>query len=129
MEIEMKKEKTYEERSIERAQELINLGYRKEGVLRELLICTTSKITCSMVMENFQENYSDNQLLELLFAIALEGDDSGDAPWAAANVISEFSGLMLTPFKGQLIELSNYEWVYLKEPALEALKKVNEQNT
>jgi hypothetical protein len=117
-------EKSYEEKSIEKAKLLIQKGYESPSVLRELLICTTSKYTCPMVMDYFNTHIQNSELLDLLFSIALEGDDSGDAPWAAANVISEFSGELLAPYKNKLLELASYEWDYLRIPAEEALNKI-----
>ena len=61
--------------------------------------------------------------------VALEGDDSSDAPWAAANIIAEFPEKMLSAYKDQLLELAAYEWVYQKTPAQAALKKLSENVT
>lgn len=77
-----------------------------------------------MIQEYFQKNLNDKDLLEALFIIAEEGEDCGDAPWAAANTISDFSGAMLAPYKARLVALSEHPWLYLSEPAKQALAKV-----
>jgi hypothetical protein len=64
-----------------------------------------------------------------LIAIALEGDDAGAAPWAAANTIAEFPAPMLAEHKAALLELSKYDWDYLKKPGLEALAKIGSDGT
>lgn len=55
-------------------------GYEAPDSLRELLICTTSTVTASMAEAYFAERRNDARLLNLLVAIALEGEDAGDAP-------------------------------------------------
>jgi hypothetical protein len=121
--------KTSEERSVEYAKILIAKGHQDPEVLRELLICTTDKYSYPIVIEYFRNHLNDKMLLNRLFAVALEGDDSGDAPWAAANIIAEFPAKMLSLHKDQLLELAAYEWVYLKTPAQAALKKLSENAT
>ena len=68
----------------------LEMGHSNPGALRELLIGTTSRITYAPVIEYFRGHLTDRHLLRDLIAIALEGEDNGDAPWAAANVITEF---------------------------------------
>src|SRR5262249_41643944 len=97
--------------------------------LRELLIWTTSKTTVAMVEEYFRQHHGDENLLRALFAIAGEGEDAGDAPWAAANTIADFPASMLKKHKAELLELSQHEWLYLKQPALDALAKVDADDT
>src|SRR4029078_4815204 len=60
-------------------------GYEDPESLRELLICTTSTVTAPMAEAYFAERRNDAKLLNLLMAIALEGEDAGDAPFAAVN--------------------------------------------
>src|SRR5262245_43153969 len=67
-------------------------GHSDREALRELLIWTTSRTTAEMVYDYFRRHLDDRRLLSDLIAIALEGEDNGDAPWAAANVIAEFHG-------------------------------------
>lgn len=121
--------KTYEERSIEYAKSLIAKGHKNPEVLRELLICTTDKYSFPLVSDYFSHHLNDEVLLRRLFEVALEGDDSGDAPWAAANIISEFPAKLLSGYKEQLLELADYDWIYLKAPAQAALKKISASAT
>ncbi len=52
-----------------------------------------------------------------------------DAPWAAANIFADFPSSMIIRHKAELMEISQHEWLYLKQPALEALAKVNANGT
>ena len=81
-----------------------------------------------MVDQYFRQHHGDEELLRALFAIASEGDDAGDAPWAAANTIADFPASMLKKYKAELIELSRHEWMYLKQPALDALAKIDAED-
>jgi len=120
----MDNEKTYEQWSIENAEKLIKIGHKDVAILRELLICKTIKISDSIVAPYFNHFLDDEELLKNLLEIALEGDDSGDAPWAAANVISNFPATLLSNYKAQLLELAAYDWDYLKLPAEKSLAKI-----
>ena len=114
----------YQEQEMQFAAAAIAKGHQDPGSLRELLICTTSKTTYPLVNSYFHQHHHDKELLEALFLIAMEGEDVGDAPWAAANTIADFPGLMLREHKAELLELSKHEWMYLKVPAQEALNKI-----
>ena len=59
-----------------------------------------------------------------LVAIALEGDDAGDAPWAAANIIPDFPAEMLLSHKPSLETLAAEQWTYLHIPGRRALEKI-----
>src|SRR6185295_5095773 len=87
----------YEEGEIAAASAALAQGHTDPKNLRELLIWTTSKTTCAAVEAYFQKHHHDKELLKALFAIALEGEDAGDAPWAAANTIADFPASMLVP--------------------------------
>ena len=63
-------------------------------------------------------------MLRQLIEIALEGEDNGDAPWAAANVITEFPAHLLREIQPELIRLSQESWMYLHDPAKLALGKI-----
>jgi len=99
-------------------------GHANPRVLRGLLIGTTSTTSYDPVMDYFRRHLTDRQLLRDLIAIALEGEDNGDAPWAAANVITEFPGTLLREIEPELIQLSKEQWLYLNKPAKEALQKI-----
>ena len=99
-------------------------GYEDPASLRELLICTTSTVTAPMAEAYFAERRNDPKLLSLLVAIALEGEDAGDAPWAAANTIADFPAEMLLPHKLSLEKLAAEQWTYLHVPGRRALEKV-----
>lgn len=100
------------------------IGYTDPNSLRQLLIATTSKTTSPIAMTYFREHLSDERLLECLLPIALEGEDAGDAPWAAANVIVEFPAHLLRKHEDALKRLSQEQWTYLKDPANKALAKI-----
>ena len=125
----MESKERYEAYSRQAANEAIEKGHRDIANLRELLIWTTAKTTCEAVSAYFRMHHSDRELLRALFKIALEGEDTGDAPWAAANVLAEFPPSMLLQHKNDLIALSKFEWTYLKKPALEALSKIDKLQT
>lgn len=107
-----------------RAAKAIRKGHSDPDNLRELLIWTTSVDTCPMVEAYFAKNYHDRDLLRSLLEIAQEGSDSGDAPWAAANVIADFPPGMLIPHRDALEELSRHEWMYISDPAKKAIDKI-----
>ncbi len=116
----------YEARILQQASECIATGHRDPENLRKLLILTTDRTTAAMVEEYFSKHHHDSELLGRLVAIALEGEDNGDAPWAAANTIADFPPEMLKPFRFQLEEISREQWIYLNEPAKLALKRIDE---
>jgi hypothetical protein len=93
------------------------------------LILTTSSPSAPIVDDYFRTQQSDAELLQLLVSIALEGDDAGDAPWAAANTLADFPAAMLLPYRKELTKLSKYEWSYIREPALRALAKLDANGT
>ncbi|MEO0374348.1 MAG: hypothetical protein AAF329_06880 [Cyanobacteria bacterium P01_A01_bin.17] len=64
-----------------------------------------------------------------LIDVALEGEESGDAPWAAANTMADFPSKMLLEHKSSLETLSQFEWTYLKVPAQKALDKLDNLGT
>ena len=114
----------YEKKQLEDAARAIAQGHGEESNLRELLILTTSKTTYPMISLYFRQHHHDKELLRALVSIALEGEDAGDAPWAAANTIAEFPRSMLIEHKAALLQLSEHDWDYLKTPALAALAKL-----
>lgn len=102
----------------------LSKGHKNEASLRTLLICTTSKTTVEAANKYFAGHHQDSQLLDSLVAIALEGEDSGDAPWAAANILAEFPASMLKKHEAGLAELAAHPWAYLHIPAQKALQKL-----
>jgi hypothetical protein len=119
----------YEQKEIKAASAAIAKGHRDPSNLRELLIWTTSKTTWGMIDSYFRQHHHDKELLAALISIALEGEDAGDAPWAAANTIADFPASMLVEHKDALLELSRDDWSYLKLPALKALAKIESNAT
>lgn len=115
----------YANAALSAARLAISKGHNDLANLRELLIWTTSTSTSAIVDEYFSQHYEDGALLVALIDIALEGDDMGDAPWAAANTIADFPAHMLREHVAALVTLSEYDWMYLKEPALKALSKLS----
>lgn len=115
----------YEKRTREQAATAISKGHRDSANLRELLIWTTSMTTEPMVSEYFARHLSDEQLLAALLEIALEGEDAGDAPWAAANIVAEFPAAMLARHETELQSLAKEHWDYLSRPARAALAKLD----
>lgn len=81
-------------------------------------------ITEPMVSEYFTRHLSDEQLLAALLDIALEGEDAGDAPWAAANIAAEFPAALLARHANELHSLAKEQWDYLSRPARAALAKL-----
>lgn len=122
------KNKTYHESMIEETTKQIEIGHADTENLRELLISTTCTCCFDLVMAYFQKHLRDDDLLSSLFNIALEGEGAGDAPWAAANLITEFPVDLLIKYKYELQKLSEFEWVYLKKPAEEGLAKIKAHN-
>jgi hypothetical protein len=92
--------------------------------LRELLIATTSRDTVGTAMEYFRRHLDDEKLLAALVEIALEGEDMGDAPWAAANTIVEFPAPMFKGHEASLRKLGEEQRIYLSRPANKALAKI-----
>jgi hypothetical protein len=115
----------YSNAALSAARLAISKGHKDPANLRELLIWTTSASTSPIVDEYFSQHYEDGTLLVALIDIALEGDDMGDAPWAAANTIADFPAHMLREHIAALVTLSEYDWMYLKQPALKALAKLS----
>lgn len=92
--------------------------------LRDWLIMTTSTKTFDDAMAHFRGQLENPQLLAELIDIALECEDMGDAPWAAANVIVEFPAALLRPYEPQLRQIAAEQWDYLNRPAKAALDKI-----
>ena len=119
----------YEEWTRKAASEAIAKGHNDPANLRELLIWTLSKTTHTAVEAYFRRHHHDKQLLAALVTIALEGEDAGDAPWAAANTLAEFPASLLMEHKAALVELSEHNWDYLNKPARSALRKIDANAT
>lgn len=115
---------SYETYALDAAKTAISRGHADTDNLRELLIWTTCKPTCALIENYFAQHQSDEKLLAALVGIALEGEDMGDAPWAAANTVAEFPAEMLRKHMDALITLSRHEWMYLHVPAQKALAKL-----
>ena len=115
---------SYREQEIQAATAALAKGHSDPKNLRELLVWSTSKTTAEMIESYFRTHHRDSKLLSALFAIAAEGEDAGDAPWAAANTIAEFPADMLEPHRAELTELSQHQWTYLSKPAKDALAKI-----
>ena len=122
----MTKYTQYQEGELRAAAAAIANGYQDAAALRELLICTTSKTTCASVEEYLKPHLGEAALVNSLVVIALEGDDSGDAPWAAANLLAEAPAGALRPHEAALAELSTHPWSYLSVPARTALAKIRQ---
>jgi hypothetical protein len=116
----------YEASSKRAALGAVAKGHGDPENLRELLIWTTSTTTYDTVIAYFRKHLEDPALLADLVSIALEGEDSGDAPWAAANLLEEFPGHILQAHRSALLELSKHSWSYLSEPAGRALEKLGD---
>jgi hypothetical protein len=99
-------------------------GHHDQRSLRELLISTTDRNTAPVATAYFAEHRQDSELLRALMNIALEGEDAGDAPWAAANTIADFPANMLLPHRESLEKLAREQWEYLHVPAKIALAKI-----
>ena len=119
----------YHERERRAAAEAIAKGHSDPVNLRELLIWTTSKTTRPTVEAYFRQHHHDKKLLAALVSIALEGQDAGDTPWAAANTLAEFPASMLMEHEVALVELSKHDWEYLNTPARAALRKIHADAT
>ncbi len=115
---------SYQEQEMRQASAALAKGHQDPDNLRQLLIWTTSTTTIGLVEAYFNRHLGDKDLLRMLVAIAMEGDDAGDAPWAAANVLAEFPATLLAEFKPELMELSEHPWSYLHVPARQALGKL-----
>jgi hypothetical protein len=102
----------------------IEKGHVDPENLRELVVWTTSTTTYDAVIAYFRQHLDDPAFLAQLVSLALEGDDAGDAPWGAANLLEEFPEHLLQPHCAALLELSQHSWSYLSEPAKRALAKV-----
>ena len=119
---------TYSASCVRQAAEAIGKGYKNPEALRELLIWTTHKDTYPVVMKYFRQHLHDPNLLSALINIASEGEDAGDAPWTAANIIEEFPSELLAPHESSLQQLSEEGWTYLSDPAKRALAKLTRSN-
>jgi len=98
-------------------------GHGDPANLRQILIWTTNKTTASTAEAYLAQHQSDPQLLNCLVATALEGEDAGDAPWAAANIIAGYPAATLLPHKASLEQLARHPWMYLHVPGRRALAK------
>lgn len=103
------------------------MGHAEPENLRELLIWSTSSITAPAVEAYFREQHTDAALLDALVEIAREGEDMGDAAWAAANIIADYPAEMLLRQRAALQELSAHPWDYLRLPAERALAKIRRE--
>ncbi len=99
-------------------------GHSDPADLREILVWTTCRVTAQAAEIYLARHRTDPELLNSLVAIALEGEDAGDAPWAAANTIAKYPGAMLVHHKASLESIAREQWMYLHVPAREALAKV-----
>lgn len=91
--------------------------------LRDWLIMTTSTVAAPEALAYLRSHMNAEMLTDLV-QIALEGEDMGDAPWAAANVISEYPAELLIQHESQLREIAAEPWDYLNRPAKVALEKI-----
>lgn len=91
--------------------------------LSDWLVMTTSTATEPEAMA-YLRSQMDAETLNELVQIALEGEDMGDAPWAAANVIAEYPAELLKKHVNQLREIAAEPWDYLNRPAKIALEKI-----
>jgi hypothetical protein len=92
--------------------------------LRDKLIDTTDQRKAEAAMAFFRERLNDSATLAALVAIALEGEDMGDAPWAAANVLAEYPAALLKHHEAELRLIAAEPWDYLNRPAKAALAKI-----
>jgi hypothetical protein len=92
--------------------------------LRDKLIETTDNTKAPRAMAYFRQHLDDRAMLASLIKIALEVEDMGDAPWAAANVISEFPSDLLRAHESELRQIAAEPWDYLNRPAKAALLKL-----
>lgn len=115
----------YRQQSLSAANQAMLRGHDDIKNLREILIWTTANTTADYVAAYFAEHLDDPELVESLVSIALEGDDAGDAPWAAANTLTAFPPAMLLPHREAIFKLSQYDWDYLNRPAREILAKLD----
>ena len=114
----------YDKEAIVIATTAIRKGHSDPENLREILIWGTAKATLPLVEDYFAAHFHDKALLGSLVEIALEGDDAGDAPWVAANVIATFPAELLAEHRPALEELAAHPWSYLHDPAKAALAKL-----
>ncbi|WP_426029422.1 hypothetical protein [Caulobacter sp. DWP3-1-3b2] len=92
--------------------------------LRSRLMETTEKTKPSGAMAFFAQHFDDHVMLSELIEKALEGEDMGDAPWAAANVIAKFPADLLRLHESALRQIAAEPWDYLSRPAKIALEKI-----
>jgi hypothetical protein len=92
--------------------------------IRDKLIETTDQRKAQAAMAFFKERLNDSATLAALVDIALEGEDMGDAPWAAANVIAEYPAALLRRHEAELRLIAAEQWDYLNRPAKAALAKI-----
>ncbi|MBI1200387.1 MAG: hypothetical protein GC203_21210 [Phenylobacterium sp.] len=93
--------------------------------LRTKLIDTTDQRKAGAAMTFFEARMNDGATLAALVEIALEGEDAGDAPWAAANIIAEYPATLLKRHEAELRLIAAEQWDYLNRPAKAALAKID----
>lgn len=116
----------YRHRSLSAVNAALMRGHKDVKNLREILIWTTSSTTARLVQAYFARHLGDQELVASLVSIALEGEDAGDAPWAAANTLTAFPPSILLAHREAIVELSRYDWDYLNRPAKEILSRLDE---
>lgn len=115
----------YRQQSLSAAKAAMLRGHDNIENLREILIWTTANTTTDFVAAYFAEHLDDPELVASLVSIALEGEDAGDGPWAAANALTAFPPAMLLPHREAIVKLSQYDWNYLNGPARKILAKLD----
>lgn len=115
---------SYAEYSLKAVADAVARGHSDPAALREILTWTTDSNTAPTAEAYLAQHRNDPELLKALIAIALEGEDAGDGPWAAANAIAEYPAAMLALHKSSLKQLAREQWSYLHVPARKALAKV-----
>jgi hypothetical protein len=115
---------SYEDHCREAVADAVARGHSDPANLRQILIWTTNRKTAPTAEAYLAEHRADPELLKALVSIALEGEDAGDGPWAAANAIADYPGIMLLPYKTELEAVAGEQWSYLHLPARKALEKI-----
>jgi hypothetical protein len=115
---------SYDERCRRAVADALARGHADPANRRQILVWTTNKATAPTVEAYFAHHRNDPRLLQSLIAIALEGEDAGDTPWAAANTIAHYPGAMLRAHRASLEQLAEHPWAYLHVPARQALAKI-----
>jgi hypothetical protein len=114
----------YRDHTLRQLDQCVRDGHATPETLRALLIWTTVWSTSAQAIQYFQRHMCDEALLPRLIDIALEGEDAGDAPWAAAHLIEMYPADMLRVIEPKLHLLSREPWSYLSGPAWAALEKL-----